>query len=56
MMAAQYICLVQQGWGVPLEETSTSLDVIPSPLWHAIELDPVALEHCLKLCIGQVTL
>jgi len=56
MKAAQNICLVQQVWKILLEETSTPLDVILSPLWQAIELNPVALEHCLKLCIRQVTL
>jgi hypothetical protein len=54
--AAQNICLVQQVWKVPLEETGTSLDFILSPLRQAIELDPVALEHYLKLRIRQVTL
>jgi hypothetical protein len=52
MMAAQYIHLVQQSLGVLLEEPSPPLDVISSPLWQAIELNPVALEHCLELCIG----
>jgi hypothetical protein len=51
MMAAQYILLVQQRLGVLLEEPSSSFDVISSPLWQAIEFNPVALEHRLKLCI-----
>jgi hypothetical protein len=56
MKAAQYICLVQQVWKILLEETSTPLEVILSPLWQAIELNPVALEHNLELGIRQVTL
>jgi hypothetical protein len=56
MKAAQYICLVQQVCEILLEETSTPLEVILSPLWQAIELNPVALEHYLELGIRQVTL
>jgi len=55
-MAAQYIHLVQKECRFLLEETSAPFQVIPSPLWQAIELNPVALEHCLKLSIRQVTL